>query len=108
MLHTFRNIIFKNIPSLLKASIRCFKFIENIFRIKILYLHKNNLNNSMAIKITDECINCGACEPECPNNAIYEASEEWKYAEGTSLEGKVVLPNGKAVDADAIQQPLRQ
>ena len=27
----------------------------------------------MAIKITDECINCGACEPECPNNAIYEA-----------------------------------
>ncbi|HET7116422.1 MAG: 4Fe-4S binding protein, partial [Sediminibacterium sp.] len=24
----------------------------------------------MAIKITDECINCGACEPECPNNAI--------------------------------------
>ena len=26
----------------------------------------------MAIKITDDCINCGACEPECPNNAIYE------------------------------------
>lgn len=26
----------------------------------------------MAIIITDECINCGACEPECPNNAIYE------------------------------------
>ena len=24
----------------------------------------------MAIKITDECINCGACEPECPNQAI--------------------------------------
>ncbi|MEJ0080011.1 MAG: 4Fe-4S binding protein [Puia sp.] len=20
----------------------------------------------MAIKITEECINCGACEPECP------------------------------------------
>ncbi|HEY4539992.1 MAG TPA: 4Fe-4S binding protein, partial [Faecalibacter sp.] len=28
----------------------------------------------MAIIITDECINCGACEPECPNNAIYEAA----------------------------------
>ena len=26
----------------------------------------------MAIIITDECINCGACEPECPNTAIYE------------------------------------
>jgi ferredoxin len=24
----------------------------------------------MAIIITDECINCGACEPECPNNAL--------------------------------------
>ena len=28
----------------------------------------------MAIKITEECINCGACEPECPNNAIYEGA----------------------------------
>ena len=24
----------------------------------------------MATKITDACINCGACEPECPNAAI--------------------------------------
>src|SRR5919106_280326 len=24
----------------------------------------------MATMITQECINCGACEPECPNNAI--------------------------------------
>lgn len=24
----------------------------------------------MALKITDECINCDVCEPECPNNAI--------------------------------------
>jgi len=26
----------------------------------------------MATHITDECINCGACEPECPNDAISE------------------------------------
>ena len=26
----------------------------------------------MAYKITEECISCGACEPECPNNAISE------------------------------------
>ncbi|MBI2329743.1 MAG: YfhL family 4Fe-4S dicluster ferredoxin [Chloroflexi bacterium] len=26
----------------------------------------------MAYKITDECISCGACEPECPNVAISE------------------------------------
>lgn len=24
----------------------------------------------MATMITEECINCGVCEPECPNNAI--------------------------------------
>ena len=24
----------------------------------------------MATKITEECINCDACEPECPNDAI--------------------------------------
>ena len=29
----------------------------------------------MAIKITDECINCDVCEPECPNDAI-SAGEE--------------------------------
>ena len=29
----------------------------------------------MAFKITDECINCGACEPECPNQAITAGDE---------------------------------
>jgi Pyruvate/2-oxoacid:ferredoxin oxidoreductase delta subunit len=29
----------------------------------------------MATMITSECINCGACEPECPNNAITQAEE---------------------------------
>jgi ferredoxin len=26
----------------------------------------------MALMITEDCIVCGACEPECPNNAITE------------------------------------
>ena len=26
----------------------------------------------MALMITEECINCAACEPECPNEAIHE------------------------------------
>ena len=26
----------------------------------------------MALKITDQCINCDVCEPECPNGAIYD------------------------------------
>lgn len=29
----------------------------------------------MALMITDECINCGACEPECPNDAITAGDE---------------------------------
>ena len=29
----------------------------------------------MALIITDECINCDVCEPECPNDAI-SAGEE--------------------------------
>jgi ferredoxin len=29
----------------------------------------------VALIITDECINCDVCEPECPNNAIYMGQE---------------------------------
>ncbi len=40
--------------------------------------------NSLAIN-PDECIDCGACEPECPTTAIFEESElpaKWSlYAE---------------------------
>ena len=40
----------------------------------------------MATKITEECINCGACEPECPNTAIYAGGVEYEL-------------NGKKIDA---------
>ena len=29
----------------------------------------------MSTLITDECINCGVCEPECPNTAISEGED---------------------------------
>ena len=29
----------------------------------------------MSLFITDECINCDVCEPECPNDAIYQGIE---------------------------------
>ena len=44
----------------------------------------------MAIYINaDDCINCGACEPECPNTASYEGGTVWslgdtKYEESQS------------------------
>lgn len=62
----------------------------------------------MAIKITDECINCGACEPECPNNAIYEGGVEWSINEGTSLTGMYLLENKKEVDAETPQSPVEE
>jgi ferredoxin len=60
----------------------------------------------MAIMITDECINCGACEPECPNNAIYEGGVEWAMADGTGVQGKYKLEDGSVVDVDAEHTPI--
>ena len=59
----------------------------------------------MAIKITEECINCGACEPECPNNAIYEGGAEWRFSDGTSLKGMFNSKSGISVDSGDPQQP---
>ncbi len=60
----------------------------------------------MAIYITDECINCGACEPECPNNAIYEGGVEWAVADGTGVEGTYTLEGNKTVDVNAQNTPV--
>lgn len=81
--------------------IRCFGFIFASAN-----LRKQKRLITMAIIITDECINCGACEPECPNTAIYEGADDWRYNDGTSLQGKIVLPDGKEVDADEAQEPI--
>ena len=43
----------------------------------------------MAHKITDECVNCGACEPECPVQAI------------TEVDGKRKIDADKCVDCGA-------
>jgi ferredoxin len=60
----------------------------------------------MAIMITDECINCGACEPECPNNAIYEGGVEWAISDGTTVSGAYTIETGDEVDADDQQEPV--
>jgi ferredoxin len=31
--------------------------------------------HAMALMITDECINCDVCEPECPNDAISQGED---------------------------------
>lgn len=43
----------------------------------------------MAYKISDECISCGACEPECPVQAISEG------------EGKYEIDPEKCIDCGA-------
>jgi ferredoxin len=61
----------------------------------------------MAIHITDECINCGACEPECPNNAIYEPGTEWAFEDGTALKGMVEI-DGQLIDASQRLKPVSE
>lgn len=78
---------------------------QNSFNFKTLRRSTLRLKN-MAIIITDECINCGACEPECPNTAIYEGADDWRFKDGTKLRGKVILPDGTEVDSDAAQTPI--
>jgi len=36
---------------------------------------ENNLDGKMLYIDPEECIDCGACEPECPVEAIFEESE---------------------------------
>jgi len=31
----------------------------------------------VAYKITDDCVSCGSCEPECPVEAIREAEDKY-------------------------------
>ena len=40
----------------------------------------------MAYKITDECISCGACEPECQNEAITEGETVYVIDPGKCTE----------------------
>lgn len=40
----------------------------------------------MALMITDECINCDVCEPECPNGAISQGDEIYEIDPGKCTE----------------------
>ncbi|BAL94208.1 YfhL family 4Fe-4S dicluster ferredoxin [Rubrivivax gelatinosus] len=40
----------------------------------------------MALWITDECINCDVCEPECPNQAISMGEEHYEINPGRCTE----------------------
>jgi ferredoxin len=40
----------------------------------------------MAMKILEDCINCGACEPECPSEAITEGDVIFEINSDTCVE----------------------
>jgi ferredoxin len=60
----------------------------------------------MAIIITDDCINCAACEPECPNGAIYKHGKEWRFSDKTDVSGMVTSKSGNNCDADDAHSPI--
>jgi ferredoxin len=43
-------------------------------------------NPAMALMITDACINCDVCEPECPNDAISQGEEIYVIDPGKCTE----------------------
>jgi len=52
----------------------------------------------MAYKITEECISCGACEPECPNNAISEGETIYVIDPGRCTECMGAHESSRCVD----------
>ena len=53
----------------------------------------------MALKITDQCINCDVCEPECPNEAIFQGVEIYQIdpAKCTECVGHFETPQCREV-----------
>ncbi len=60
----------------------------------------------MALKITDLCINCGACAPECPNNAIYEGGTPWSWDGTRSSTGVNDLPTRTSTPQKALSDDI--
>jgi ferredoxin len=56
------------------------KSCVDVCPVSCIYIESDDLDRKLYIN-PDECIDCGACEPECPVNAIFEASavpSEWQ------------------------------
>ncbi len=52
----------------------------------------------MAMKITDECISCGACEPECPVSAISEGETQYVIDPNVCVECKGYYDSSRCVE----------
>ena len=52
----------------------------------------------MALQITEECINCDVCEPECPNGAISQGDEFYVIDSGLCTECVGHFANSQCTD----------
>ena len=56
------------------------KSCVDVCPVSCIYVESDDLDRKLFIH-PDECIDCGACEPECPVNSIFEQSAvppEWQ------------------------------
>ncbi len=56
----------------------------------------------MAYKINDDCINCGACESECPVNAITAGDD--KYV----IDATTCIDCGACADVCPVSAPVAE
>jgi ferredoxin len=59
----------------------------------------------MALKITDECISCGACEPECPVQAISEGETIYIIDPNKCVECVGYFESSKCVEICPVDAP---
>lgn len=61
----------------------------------------------MAFKITDECIACGSCESECPNEAISEGDEIYIIDPDKCTECVGFFSTQQCVEVCPVEAPVR-
>ncbi len=59
----------------------------------------------MAYKITEECISCGACEPECPNKAISEGQTQFQIDPAKCTECVGSHPSSRCAEVCPVDAP---
>jgi len=60
----------------------------------------------MAYKITDECISCGACEAECPNQAISEGETTYVIDPDKCTECVGAFETSKCAEVCPVDAPV--
>lgn len=56
----------------------------------------------MAFKITDACINCGACAAECPVNAIAEGNDKYE------IDADACIDCGNCAEVCPVDAPVEE